>query len=119
MTTNNNNNSFFQELKRRNIYRVGVAYAVVTWLLLQIMDTVAPIIALPEWAPKLVLTLMIIGFPVAMLFAWAYELTPEGLKREDVFDPFRNEPAFTALIEKRRVSATEQQQLLQATNDAR
>jgi TolB-like protein/Flp pilus assembly protein TadD len=86
LTTNNNNNSFFQELKRRNVYRVGVAYAVVTWLLLQILDTVAPIIDLPAWAPRLVLTLLIIGFPVAMLFAWAYELTPEGLKREKDVD---------------------------------
>jgi len=58
----------------------------VTWLLLQVLDIVAPIIALPEWAPKLVLTLLVIGFPVAMLFAWAYELTPEGLKREKDVD---------------------------------
>ena len=86
LTTNNKNNSFFEELKRRNVYRVGVAYAVVTWLLLQVLDTVAPIIALPEWAPKLVLTLLIVGFPVAMLFAWAYELTPEGIKREKDVD---------------------------------
>ena len=86
MTTNNNNRSFFEELKRRNVYRVGVAYAVLTWALLQVIDTVAPIIALPEWAPKLILTLLAIGFPVAMLFAWAYELTPEGLKREKDVD---------------------------------
>jgi len=86
LTTNNNHRSFFEELKRRNVYRVGVAYGVLTWLLLQVIDTVAPIIALPEWAPKLILTLLAIGFPVAMLFAWAYELTPDGLKREKDVD---------------------------------
>jgi len=86
LATNNDNGSFFAELKRRNIYRVGVAYAVVTWLLLQVLDIVAPIIVLPDWVPKLVLTLMVIGFPVAMLFAWAYEITPEGIKREKDVD---------------------------------
>ena len=78
--------SFFEELKRRNVYRVGVAYAVLTWLLLQIVETVSSILSLPESAPKIVLIVLVIGFPIALLFAWAYELTPEGIKREKDVD---------------------------------
>ena len=78
--------SFFEELKRRNVYRVGVAYAVLTWLVLQIVETVSSILSLPESAPKTVLIVLVIGFPVALLFAWAYEITPEGIKREKDVD---------------------------------
>lgn len=78
--------SFFEELKRRNVYRVGVAYAVLTWLLLQVVETVSSILSLPEFAPKIVLVVLVVGFPIALLFAWAYELTPEGLKREKDVD---------------------------------
>jgi len=84
--TENNNRSFFEELKRRNVYRIGVAYAIVTWLFLQVIDILAPIIDLPDSAPKLVLTLLAIGFPVALIFAWAYEITPDGIKREAEVD---------------------------------
>ena len=80
------NRSFFEELKRRNVYRVAVAYAIVFWLLLQLVDIVLPIIGLPDWAPKLVLTMLLVGFPIALIFAWAFELTPEGLKREKEVD---------------------------------
>jgi TolB-like protein/cytochrome c-type biogenesis protein CcmH/NrfG len=86
LATDNDNSSFFAELKRRNVYRVGVAYAIATWLLLQIIDIVEPIIGLPEWVPKLILTLLAVGLPIALIFAWAYELTPEGLKREKDVD---------------------------------
>jgi TolB-like protein len=78
--------SFFAELKRRNVFRVGVAYAVSTWVLLQITDIVAEILALPEWAPKLILLILIIGFIPALIFAWAFELTPDGVKREKDVD---------------------------------
>jgi len=78
--------SLFEELKRRNVYRVGLAYVVFTWLALQVIDTLGPIIGLPDWTPKLVLTILAIGFPAVMLFAWAYELTPEGIKREKDVD---------------------------------
>ena len=81
--------SFFAELKRRNVVKVGIAYAVSTWVLLQITDIVAEILILPEWAPKLILLILIIGFIPALIFAWAFELTPEGVKREKDVD--RNE----------------------------
>ena len=86
MSADNKKLTFFQELKRRNVYRVGVAYAVLTWLILQVIDTITPIFSLPEFAPKLVLSILAVGFPAVILFAWAFELTPEGLKREKDVD---------------------------------
>ena len=86
MSSDNKKTSLFEELKRRNVYRVGVAYAVLTWLILQAIDTVSPILSLPEFAPKLALTILAIGFPAVLLFAWAFELTPEGIKREKDVD---------------------------------
>jgi TolB-like protein/Tfp pilus assembly protein PilF len=74
--------SFFSELKRRNVYRVGIAYLIASWLLLQVIDVVDPIIGIPEWVPKLILVILAVGLPLALIFAWAYEMTPEGLKRE-------------------------------------
>ena len=77
-----NGGSFFSELKRRNVYRVGLAYAIASWLILQVIDVVEPIIGMPEWVAKLILVLLAIGLPLALVFSWAYEMTPEGLKRE-------------------------------------
>jgi len=77
--------NFFAELKRRNVYKVAVAYAVVGWLLVQVTTQVFPIFEIPNWALRLIVLAIIIGFPVALMLAWAFELTPEGLKRtEDV-----------------------------------
>ena len=77
--------NFFSELKRRNVYKVAVAYAVVGWLLVQITTQVFPIFEIPNWALRLIVLVIIIGFPIALVIAWAFELTPEGLKRtEDV-----------------------------------
>jgi TolB-like protein len=78
--------SFFEELKRRNVVRVGIAYAISTWILLQLTDVVADILQLPEWAPKLILLILVIGFVPALIFAWAFEMTPEGIKREKDVD---------------------------------
>jgi TolB-like protein/thioredoxin-like negative regulator of GroEL len=79
------NRNFFSELKRRNVYKVAVAYAVVGWLLVQITTQVFPIFEIPNWALRLIVLAIIIGFPIALVLAWAFELTPEGLKRtEDV-----------------------------------
>lgn len=79
--------SLFAELKRRNVFRVALAYAVVAWLLLQVGDTLAPALRLPDWATSLLAFFLILGFPLAIFFAWAYEMTPEGLKLEkDVED---------------------------------
>jgi TolB-like protein/Flp pilus assembly protein TadD len=74
--------SFFSELKRRNVYRVGVLYAIVGWLILQITDVVVSVLVLPAWTGKLVLVLLAIGLPIVLLAAWAFELTPEGLVRD-------------------------------------
>ena len=76
----------FDELKRRNVIRVGIAYLVAAWLLLQITDILVPILTLPESAARFVLLLLVIGLIPALIFAWAYELTPEGLKREHEVD---------------------------------
>ena len=77
--------NFFAELKRRNVYKVAVAYAVVARLLIQIATQVFPFFEIPNWAVRLVVLAMIAGFPIALIIAWAFELTPEGIKRtEDV-----------------------------------
>src|SRR5438552_3444508 len=76
---------FFGELKRRNVYKVAIAYAIVAWLLIQIATQVFPFFEIPTWAVRLVVLLIIIGFPIAIVLAWAFEVTPEGIKRaEDV-----------------------------------
>ncbi len=78
---------FFVELQRRNVYRVAVAYGVVSWLLIQIATQVFPIFEIPNWAARLVVVVLILGFPAALGVAWAYELTPEGLQRTEDIAP--------------------------------
>jgi len=80
-------NNFFSELKRRNVYKVAVAYAVVSWLLIQIATQVFPFFEIPNWAVRLVVLLLILGFPVALILSWAFEITPEGIKRESDLAP--------------------------------
>ena len=77
---------FFGELKRRNVYKVAVAYAVVGWLLIQVATQVFPFLEIPNWMIRLVILLTAFGFPVALIIAWAFELTPEGLKRTEFAD---------------------------------
>jgi TolB-like protein/Flp pilus assembly protein TadD len=77
--------NFFAELKRRNVYKVAVAYAVVGWLLVQVATQVFPFLEIPNWIVRLVIALVVIGFPIALIIAWAFEATPRGIKRtEDV-----------------------------------
>jgi TolB-like protein/Tfp pilus assembly protein PilF len=78
--------NFLGELKRRNVYKVAVAYAIVGWLLVQVATQVFPFFEIPNWTVRLVVLLVIIGFPIALTIAWAFELTPEGLKRTEVAD---------------------------------
>jgi hypothetical protein len=78
--------NFFAELKRRNVYKVGIAYAVIAWLLMQVATQVFPFLEIPNWAIRLVIMLLIIGFPVALILAWAFELTPEGIKLTESAD---------------------------------
>ena len=77
---------FFGELKRRNVYKVAVAYAVVGWLLIQVATQVFPFLEVSPWAIRLVIFAIALGFPVAVIIAWAFELTPEGVKRTEVAD---------------------------------
>jgi TolB-like protein/tetratricopeptide (TPR) repeat protein len=79
--------NFFSELKRRNVYKVAVAYAVGSWLLIQIATQVFPFFEIPNWAVRLVVLLLIAGFPVTLVFSWAFEITPEGIKRESEIEP--------------------------------
>jgi TolB-like protein/Flp pilus assembly protein TadD len=78
--------SFFSELKRRNVYKVAVAYAVVGWLLVQIATQVFPFFEIPNWGVRLIVLAIIIGFPIALVIAWAFESTPEGIKRTEAAD---------------------------------
>ena len=78
--------NFFAELKRRNVYKVAVAYAVVGWLVMQVAATVVPALHLPDVIVSAVVVLTLLGFPIALILAWAFELTAEGLKRTEVAD---------------------------------
>jgi len=78
--------SLFAELKRRNVIRVGIAYFVASWVLIQIVDVILPIFEIPDWAPKLIFIVLAIGLVPVLIFAWAFEMTPEGLKKESDVD---------------------------------
>jgi TolB-like protein/Tfp pilus assembly protein PilF len=82
-----NSGNFFAELKRRNVYKVAVAYAIVAWLLIQVATQVFPFFEIPSWAVRLVVLLVILGFPIALFLAWAFEITPEGIKRAEDVSP--------------------------------
>jgi hypothetical protein len=71
--------NYFDELKRRNVLRVGAAYAVVGWFIIEVVDTLAPRMAMPEWVPGFFIIAVLIGFPIVLLLSWAFEMTPEGL----------------------------------------
>ncbi|HJZ67236.1 MAG TPA: adenylyl cyclase, partial [Blastocatellia bacterium] len=74
--------SFFGELKRRNVYKVAVAYAVVSWLLIQAASIFLPTFEAPAWVMKVFVVILVLGLPVALILAWAFEITPEGIMRE-------------------------------------
>src|SRR5438094_3593435 len=79
--------NFFAELKRRNVYKVAVAYAVAGWALAQGIAQVFPVFDIPNWVVRLIVLLIIIGLPIALVLAWTFELTPEGIKRTEDVDP--------------------------------
>jgi serine/threonine-protein kinase len=87
-----NSRNFFAELKRRNVYKVAVAYAIVGWLLVQVATQVFPFFEIPNWAVRLVVLAIVIGFPIALVIAWAFELTSEGLKRTEDADLAQQSP---------------------------
>ena len=79
--------SFFAELKRRNVYKVGVAYAVAAWFIAQAASILAPTFAAPLWVMKAVVALLVLGFPIVLILAWAFEITPDGIRRESEIAP--------------------------------
>src|SRR5947208_16930929 len=87
MSDGMNSGNFFAELKRRNVYKVAIAYAIVAWLLIQAASILFPTFEAPAWVMKVFVTAIILGFPVALIFAWAFEITPEGIKRAEDVDP--------------------------------
>jgi hypothetical protein len=74
--------SFFEELKRRNVFRVAIAYLAGSWLLIEVAGTLFPVFGVPDWGVRFVVIVLALGFLPALIISWAYELTPEGLKRE-------------------------------------
>jgi hypothetical protein len=80
-------NSFFAELKKRNVFKVGATYLLLAWVVVQITDTAVPALHLPEWIITAVFFFGAIGFPFALFFAWVFEVTPEGIKKESEIAP--------------------------------
>src|SRR3954468_14391273 len=79
--------NFFAELRRRNVYKVAAAYAVVGWFLIQAASIIFPTYEAPAWAMKALIAAVAVGFPIALILAWAFELTPEGFVRSDEVPP--------------------------------
>ncbi len=89
--------SFFKELKRRSVYRVAALYVLISWLVLQVADVFMSFLPLPEWTPNLVFVLLVLGFPVALVLAWAFELTPDGVRLDAAGDTARSAGGFRKL----------------------
>ena len=106
--------NFFAELKRRNVYKAAVAYVVVAWLVIHAASILLPTFDAPPLVMKVVVFLVVLGFPATLIFSWAFEITPEGIKRESeveqgksiahhtgpLLDPLRSDPRLEALAEK-------------------
>jgi hypothetical protein len=88
--------NFFGELRRRNVYKIAIAYAVVGWLLIQIASTVLPTFHAPEWVLQSFVVIVALGFPIALIVAWAFEMTPEGMKRTENVSPNEYIPQWSA-----------------------
>jgi hypothetical protein len=99
-----NLHNFFAELKRRNVYKVAVAYAVVGWLVMQIAATVVPALHLPGGITTAVVGLTLLGFPIALVVAWAFEMTPEGMERtENMLRGLHHDPRYHSFLVKMRL----------------
>ena len=101
--------SIFNELKRRKVFKVGIAYVLIAWLVAQVLQLVFESFGTPDWAIKTVLVLLAVGFPFALFFAWAYEITPEGLKRDQ--EVGRSQPITPHTIKKLKGNKTATGQL--------
>jgi hypothetical protein len=82
--------SVFSELKRRNIFRVGLLYVIASWIILQVTEVGVSLVHIPTWVGKLILVLLTVGFPLLLIFSWVYEITPDGLKKESKVDSGRS-----------------------------
>src|SRR6267143_1162307 len=91
-----NSQNFFGELKRRHVYRVAIAYGVVAWLLIQVATQVFPFFEIPNWVVRLVVLVVVLGFPIALIMAWAFEMTPQGIKRAENIPPSEYIPHWSA-----------------------
>src|SRR4030095_1532000 len=100
-----NPESFFSELKRRNVIRMAGLYLVGAWLIVQVAGTVLPMFGAPDWIGRSVVLLLIIGYVPALGFAWVFELTPEGLKRDAEVDPGQSIASKTAQRMNRMIVA--------------
>ncbi len=78
--------SFFAELKRRKVHRVAIAYAVAAWLLIQIATQVFPFFEIPNWTVRLIVLVLVLGFPIALTLSWIFDLTPQGIRRTEESD---------------------------------
>ena len=91
-----NPSNFFTELKRRHVYRIAIAYTVVAWLLIQVATQVFPFFEIPNWVIRLVVLVVVLGFPIALIVAWAFEMTPQGMKRAEDIAPNEYIPHWSA-----------------------
>ena len=92
-----NLNNFFAELKRRNVYKVAVAYAVVAWLMIQAASIILPTFEAPAWMMKILIVALAVGLPIVVVLAWAFEITPEGIVRTEELGPNESMPRHSAL----------------------
>jgi TolB-like protein/Tfp pilus assembly protein PilF len=88
-------NSFFTELKKRNVFKVGIAYLVLAWVVVQVTQAAVPALNMPDWVNTVIFFFGIVGFPFALFFAWAFEVTPEGIKKESEITPDESITAHT------------------------
>jgi TolB-like protein len=95
---------FFAELKRRKVYRVAIAYAVAAWLVAQVVTQIFPVFEISQWALRSMIVLLIIGFPIALILAWAFDITPEGIKRTDDIDPAQAQTLRTEAIPAKSIA---------------
>jgi len=82
--------SVFSELKRRNVFRVGLLYVIASWIILKVTDVGVSLLHIPTWVGKLILVFLTVGFPLILIFSWAYEITPDGLKKASNVDSGRS-----------------------------
>ena len=87
MAEEENRTGLFAELKRRKVFRVAVAYIIAGWVIMQVVDVMFPALRLPDWTVTFVAVIVLVGFPLAIILAWAFELTPEGVKLDSEVAP--------------------------------